>query len=88
MPLRVTVAVRFEAVSSIVVLSDIDSTGALSSSVIVMTPVATEIEAFTGLLNPMVKVSSGSSMLSCIIVTDTVCDVTPGLNVKVPDAEL
>ena len=88
MPLRVTVAVRLEAVSSAVVSSAIERFTSPSSSVIVIVPVATEIEAFTGLLNPMVKVSSGSSMLSCIIVTDTVCDVTPGLNVKVPDAEL
>ena len=67
------------AVSSEVDTSAIESVGVPSSSVIVTVPVASEIAELVGLLKPIVKVSSNSSITSWTIVTEIVLDVSPGL---------
>ena len=56
-PLRVTVAVKLAAVSSAVDASAIEREGVASSSVTVITPVASEIEAFVALLKTTSNVS-------------------------------
>ena len=56
-PLRVTVAVRFAAVSSEVDASAMDKPGVVSSSVIVITPVASAIDALVGLDKTTLRVS-------------------------------
>ena len=58
--------------------------GALSSSVIVRTPVASFKVTSEGLLSVTVTVSFTSSTASARTVTGIFCEVTPGANVIVP----
>ena len=64
----------------------IDSTGAVSSFVIVPVPVPPTIAAFVAPLRFTVNVSLASNVVSPFTSTVTVCVVIPGLNVTVPAA--
>ncbi len=65
--------------------SPIASWGGGSLSRIVPTPRASAIPAFVGALRFTKNVSSASSARSPITLTATVCDVTPGAKVSVPE---
>jgi hypothetical protein len=58
--------------------------GAASLSVIVATPVASAIVAFTGADRAMLNCSSSSSIWSSLIATVMVCDSTPGAKFRLP----
>ena len=80
---NVTVILVAALLSSEAVTSLIDKEG-VSLSVIVTVPVASLIVPADALLIVMVIVSSLSSVLSSVIDTANVLEVSPALNVKVP----
>ena len=63
----------------------IETVGAVSSLVIVPVADAVPRVAPDGLVSETVNVSFGSTTASPATATLTVCEVTPGANVRVPD---
>ena len=73
---------------SLTVALAIDTVGAvLLASSLVMVPVAVAVPSVAplGLVSFTVKVSFGSTTASPVTATLTVCEVTPGAKVKVPE---
>lgn len=81
--LKLTVITRGTAVSSGIVASAIDIVGALSSSAIVSSPIASLMVTFDGLDKVTMTVSSTSLILSETTVIGIFLEVSPALNVRV-----
>ena len=73
---------------SVTATSLMDKDGSASSSVIVMTPCASEIVAFDSPERFTVNLSSSSSVVSPRMPTETVFDVSPGEKVSVVDRDV
>ena len=86
--LKVTVVVLTTAFSFGIVVSEIETVGSESSSVIVRMPSESFRVTLTGLLKVTLTVSSCSSITSASVDTGTFWVVSPGENVIVPEPDV